>query len=38
MNLFKNICTSNFNPGIIMQILKSIKSIIDESDRNGKIL
>jgi len=29
--------TSNFNPGI-RQIIKSIKSIIDENEKNGKIL
>jgi len=30
--------TSNFNPGISIQIIKSIKSAIDENEKNGKIL
>lgn len=30
--------TSNFNPGISMQIIKSIKSTIDDNEKNGKIL
>jgi len=30
--------TSNFNPGISIQIIKSIKSAIDKNEKNGKIL